>query len=99
MTVPKKIVDIFITRTFIARDRGERTEVALFQKQIVNNYPLRLYMDEPSDIDLVLELQKVNPKMRLHEIVLTNKAIIDPLNIRFVDGRIESISSGLIKKL
>lgn len=77
MTVKKKIIEIFVSDSFEAREKEwALTEAALFQKSIMQRNPLRIYIDHPYDITVIKALFDIyndekGSRPRIDEIVIT----------------------------
>ena len=62
MTVPKKVVKIYISENFTSRkDRTARTEIALLQKYYLQNISAMVLIDSKEDMELFRFFYKLAP--------------------------------------
>lgn len=75
ITVPKRLINVYITETYLKRDR-ERNETFLFSKHSLEKSLIRLLFDDQVDLQWYKDLLKYVPKANVHEIVVTQRTIL-----------------------
>lgn len=86
--MPKKVVDIFLSRTYVARSKGGRTEMALLQRNLIRSHPIKVYIDHFMDLVILKRFLSLNTTgARLEEVVITEKCLsvifLDPNTSRY----------------
>ena len=75
--MPKKVVDIFLSRTYVARSKGGRTEMALLQRNLIRSHPIKVYIDNFMDLVILKRfISLTNTGARVEEVVITEKCLV-----------------------
>jgi hypothetical protein len=78
MTILKKVLNVYVSESYIMRDRGERNETFLFAKHALLKPDIshRFFFDAVADIDIFKDLMGYLPKIKVEEIVITQRTLM-----------------------